>query len=86
MPRWSPALILDFPAVIEEAGQKYSPSLVTNYLYQLAQKFSAFYHTENVLKEEDEIRRRGRLALRASVSQVLVNGLALIGIQAPETM
>ncbi len=76
----------DYPAVVEEAGQKYSPSLVANYLYQLAQAFSVFYHAEDVLKEEDEMKRRGRLALCASVSHVLVNGMALLGIEAPETM
>ncbi len=78
--------LAEYPVVINEAGQKYSPSLVANHLYQIAQVFSVFYHAENVLKEEDEMRRRGRLALCASVSQVLVNGLALLGIEAPETM
>jgi arginyl-tRNA synthetase len=78
--------LADYAAVVEEAGQKYSPSLIANYLYQLAQTFTAFYHAESVLKEEDETRRRGRLALCASTSQVLVNGLALLGIEAPKTM
>lgn len=78
--------LADYPAVVGEAGQKYNPSLVANYLYQLAQAFSVFYHTEDVLKEENEMKRRGRLALCASVSQVLVNGLALLGIEAPESM
>jgi len=79
-------MLADYPAVVEEAGQEYNPSLITNYLYRLAQAFSVFYHTENVLKEENEKKRRGRLALCASVSQVLVNGLALLGIEAPEIM
>lgn len=81
------ALILaEYPIVVKEAGQTFNPSLVANYLYQLAQAFSVFYHTENILKERNEMRRLGRLTLCASVSQVLVNGLALLGIEAPENM
>jgi arginyl-tRNA synthetase len=78
--------LADYPAIVEESGRQYNPSLVANYLYQLAQTFTAFYHAESVLKEENQERRRGRLALCAAVSQVLSNGLGLLGIEAPETM
>lgn len=79
-------MLADYPAIVKEGGRQRDPSIVVNYLYYLSQKFNSFYHMENVLKEKNEERRRGLLILCATTSQVLVNGLKLLGIEAPEIM
>ena len=78
--------LLEFPAVIEEAGNSYSPALVANYVYQVASEFSTFYHDYKVLKEEDVQARSFRFHLSQLVGQVIRQGLRLLCIDAPERM
>lgn len=80
--RW----MLEYKEVVAEAGAKYSPALVANYVYQLAADFSNFYHDYKVLKEEDAAARNFRLALSVAVGNTLRNALYLLGIEAPERM
>ncbi len=78
--------IYQFPEVIQEAGENYAPNLVCNFLYDLAQKYNFFYNKHSILKAKNQKLRGFRLALTAAVSQVLENGLNLLGITAPERM
>ena len=55
------------------------------YLRDLAGEFHSYYNAERILVE-DEATRTARLALCAAVRQVLANGLALLGVGAPERM
>jgi len=80
--RW----LMEFPEVVKEAGEKYSPALIANYVYQLAADFSAFYHDHKVLREENEAARNFRLSLSVAVGNVIRNGLYLLGIDAPNRM
>ncbi|MCL1896048.1 MAG: arginine--tRNA ligase [Clostridiales bacterium] len=73
------------PRVVAEAGEKYEPSLITRHVADIAQAFSAFYHDEPILADEGEA-RQAKLALTAAVKQTIRNGLALLGISAPERM
>ncbi|GAH27004.1 unnamed protein product, partial [marine sediment metagenome] len=75
-----------FPEIIEKAAKNYSPNLICNYLFELAQKFNIFYERLPVLKAKNENLRKTRLALVKVTSQVLKNGLNLLGISAPERM
>lgn len=79
-------LLLEFPDVLNEAAQNYSPALVANYVYQLAADFSAFYHDYKVLKEEDTAARSFRMQLCALIGSTLRDALYLLGIDAPERM
>ncbi len=72
-----------FPEVVMEAGKKFAPNLLCNYLFDLAQKFNLFYQKHRILQSRT---KEFRLALVSAVSQVLKNGLYLLGIQAPEKM
>jgi arginyl-tRNA synthetase len=74
-----------FPGEVERASAGYSPLQIANYVYQLAKTFSDFYHTCPV-NTAPEPQRSARLALVAATRQVLANGLALLGIAAPEVM
>ncbi len=79
-----------FPEVVETAAKTYSPNLVCNYLYLLAQKYNSFYNDYRILsdnKEElPEDTSNFRIALTYATGQVLKNGLGLLGIEAPERM
>ncbi len=78
--------IYRFPEVIEEAAYRYSPNLVANYLYELAQRFNAFYNQHQIIKAESEEVKDFRLVLSAATGQVLKNGLRLLGIDTPERL
>jgi arginyl-tRNA synthetase len=67
-------------------GGDLEPHRLCTYLFQLAQAFSAFYENCPVLKAEDPATRESRLALCAVTLNVMVTGLALLGLQAPERM
>ncbi len=78
-------LIYRFPEVVEEAGLKYEPSVVTRHIVDIAQAFNKFYHDERILVE-DEGEKAAKLILTAAAKQAIKNGLALLGIEAPEKM
>ena len=77
--------IYEFPAVIVDAGEKYEPSVVTRHIVDVAQAFNKFYHDEHVLVDnEDE--KVAKVALVMAAKNTIKNGLALLGIKAPEKM
>jgi arginyl-tRNA synthetase len=74
-----------FPEVTEQAARQIAPNLVASYLFEMAKRFNAFYNQVPVLAgEQSEV--SFRLALVEAVSQVLKNGLGLLGIEALEKM
>ena len=74
-----------YPEVIERAATQYEPHLLINYLRELATDFHTYYNAHQFLVESDTL-RNARLNLITAVRQVLVNGLTLLGISAPEAM
>ena len=74
-----------FPEVVENAGQLLEPHLIAQYLRELAYAFHTWYHATPVLVEDANV-RDARLALACAARQVLANGLALLGVSAPEKM
>jgi arginyl-tRNA synthetase len=78
--------LTEFPAIIKEAGENYSPALVANYVYQVASEFSTFYHDYKVLKEENIYARSFRFLLSAKVGEIIHNALKLLCIETPERM
>ena len=75
-----------FQAAVKQAGADYNPSCIANYCYELVKEYNQFYHDFSVLREEDEKKRLFRIALSAAVSQVIKNGMGLLGIEVPERM
>lgn len=74
-----------FPEVVQDAADKYEPSVITRHIIDVAQYFNKFYHDEHILVEnEDE--KQAKLALVYAAKQTIANGLALLGIAAPERM
>lgn len=78
-------LIYELPDVILEAGEKYEPSIVTRHIVDIAQDFNRFYHDEHILVgNEDE--KVAKVALVMAAGAAIRNGLALLGMNAPEKM
>ncbi len=79
----------EFPAVVASAAELREPHRVARYLEQLAGTYHRFYDACRVLPMGDEEigeLHRARLALCVATRQVLANGLALLGVSAPERM
>jgi arginyl-tRNA synthetase len=74
-----------FPETIQAAARDLAPHALAFCLRELAGEFHSYYNAERILLD-DEARRLARLALCAAVRQVLANGLALLGVSAPEKM
>ncbi|MDD6816790.1 MAG: arginine--tRNA ligase [Firmicutes bacterium] len=78
-------LLYKLPEVIREAGDKYEPSIVTRHIVDIAQSFNRFYHDEHILVDNEE-EKTAKLALVLSAKTAIRNGLALLGMEAPERM
>lgn len=77
--------IIDFPDMVESAARESAPHLIAFYLRELASEFHSYYNATRFLVEEIPL-RHARLALVASIQQVLHNGLTLLDVSAPEKM
>ena len=77
--------LIDFPQVIETAAEDLAPHLIAFYLKELAADFHSYYNASRFLVEDEKV-KLARLALIAALAQVLKNGLALLGVSAPEKM
>ncbi len=74
-----------WPEIVAAAGAQLEPHLIATYLLELAQVFQTYYNDHQFLVDDAAV-RDARLALATAVRQVLRNGLALLGVQAPEAM
>jgi arginyl-tRNA synthetase len=79
------ATLSAYPEMLERALAELGPHQVAFYLRELAGELHGYYNAERVLVD-DEATRMARLALMAATRQVLRNGLALIGVSAPNKM
>lgn len=78
-------LLYRLPQVVAEAGEKFEPSIVTRHIVDIAQSFNRFYHDEHILVDNEE-EKAAKLALVISAKTAIKNGLALLGMEAPERM
>ncbi len=78
--------ILRLPETLELAASELKPNILTDYLFELANKFSTFFEECPVLKAESPERRDSRLALGDLTARTLKFGLDLLGIEVVERM
>ena len=78
--------LLDYPSVVQEAAESYSPARIANYTYDLVKGYNQFYHECSVLREEDEALRSMRLQLSQTVAETIHSAMGLLGIELPERM
>ena len=77
--------LIDYPQVIESAALDLAPHQIAFYLKELAAAFHSYYNASRFLVEDEAV-KCARLALIAATAQVMSNGLALLGVSAPEKM
>lgn len=78
-------LIYAFPGVVEQAGEKYEPSIITRHIIDIAQCFNKFYHDEHIIVA-DEVEKTSKIALVIATKRVIATGIGLLGMKAPERM
>jgi arginyl-tRNA synthetase len=78
-------LLEKYPAMLSDAARDFAPHDVTFYLRELAASYHSYYDAERILVDDDTV-KKARLALVAATAQVLHNGLAVLGVSAPQKM
>ena len=78
-------LLARYPEMLSAAANDFAPHDVTFYLRELAACYHSYYDAERILVD-DPIVKQARLALVAATAQVLQNGLAVLGVSAPQKM
>ena len=79
-------LLAEFPDHFETTLKNYTPHVLCDYAYKLAQEFSSFYAACHILSEGNEALRNSRLALCVQTHKQLTTILSLLGVEAPERM
>ena len=76
----------NFPLLVEQAANNYSPSMVANYIYELVKEYNKFYQELSILKEENEQKKIFRLKLSKEVARIISGGMRILGICVPNRM
>src|SRR6056297_252051 len=79
-------LIHQYPEILTEAAENYSPAVIANYIYDLAKEYNQFYHDHPILSEEKAAISQFRLLLSKQVGVIINSGMKLLGIDVPERM
>ena len=79
-------MLTNYPNVVRQAGEDFSPALIANYVYDLVKEYNQFYQASPILKEENAEVKNLRLLLSANVAKVITSGMGLLGIEMPERM
>ena len=72
--------------IISDAGNEMNPSIVANYVFNLAKLFNSFYTEHSVANAETEEKKKLRLCISVMTAGVIKSGLQLLGIKVPERM
>jgi arginyl-tRNA synthetase len=78
-------LLAKYPEMLSSAALEFAPHDVTFYLRELAANYHSYYDAERILVDDEAV-KLARLALVAATAQVLRNGLAVLGVSAPQKM
>ncbi len=79
-------MMASYPIVLEEALEKYDPSVVASFCYNLAKNFHRYYHDNVILDAENAVVSSYRIYLATSIAQILKKGMKLLGIEMPDYM
>ena len=78
--------ILNFEDIITLSADKYNPSILANYSYELVKKFNYYYQTVNIKKQTDSDKKNFRLQLCFFTAKVIKKSFELLGIDMPSRM
>ena len=76
----------DFPDIVKQAGDTYSPAVIANYIYDLVKEYNQFYHDYSILREENASLKAFRLFLSREIGNIIKRGMFLLGIDVPSRM
>ncbi|MFO7933039.1 MAG: arginine--tRNA ligase [Bacteroidales bacterium] len=79
-------MIHDYPDIIVESAKTLNPSLIANFLYEVAKEFNQFYHDYSILGAGSREQVSTRLLLVRVTGQIIESGMGLLGIEVPERM
>ena len=79
-------LVVQFPRLLDEASEKYSPAIIANFAYDLTKAFNQFYHDHSIIDDSDPERSMFRLRLSGIVGETLKYAVGLLGMEVPEKM
>ncbi|NVK50853.1 MAG: arginine--tRNA ligase [Cyclobacteriaceae bacterium] len=79
-------LLNDFEKKIKLAGEEYAPSVIAQYLFDLAKEYNRFYADLPIFSEENPNVVAFRVALSQLTAQTIKKGMSLLGIKVPERM
>ncbi|MBX2934383.1 MAG: arginine--tRNA ligase [Ferruginibacter sp.] len=75
-----------YPAVLEQACTEHNPSLIANYIFNLAKTFNSFYNEHSIAKAETEEKKYVRIKLALFTANIIKSSMQLLGIAVPERM
>lgn len=75
-----------YPVALEQACNEHNPSVIANYVFNLAKTFNSFYSEHSIANAETESKKQLRLQLAIFTSNIIKSGMKLLGIQVPERM
>ena len=79
-------VLATFENKVREAAREYSPSVIANYVYELAKEYNQFYQSIPIFNESDPARLKLRVILSETVAFAIKRAMRLLGIQVPEKM
>lgn len=79
-------LLEQYPSIVKQAAEEYSPAVIANYAYAVAKTYNSFYTEHSVLSAESDEKKQLRLQLCQLTATVIKNAMHLLGIRVPERM
>ncbi|MDW3192592.1 MAG: arginine--tRNA ligase [Cytophagales bacterium] len=79
-------VLVQFPGIVQNAASDYSPSLVAQYVYELAKTYNGFYQELPIFAEDAKDQMVLRLMLSTCTANVIKQAMELLGVQVPERM
>ena len=72
--------------IISDAGEEMNPSIIANYVFNLAKSYNSFYAEHSVAAAESDEKKKLRLTISVMTATIIKSGLQLLGIQVPDRM
>ena len=78
--------LLEFPKIIQEAANSFSPALIANYAYEVVKDFNSYYQSTSILGADSLSIISFRVALSQQTAKVIKSSMSLLGINVPQRM
>jgi len=79
-------ILNQFPEIIQQSAEQYSPALVANYVYDLVKEFNSFYQNVSILGADEPQQIEFRVELARLVAEVIKKSFSVLGISVPQRM